>query len=142
MSIKAKTIRLNETLIKQIDKKATEHGIGFNNMVGFILQEYFSMKQEPIHELISKIYTWLNNNYSPQNFPEDITEIVFKRIREDELWFSLYNQSVEALNKTSVNRRLGLSIKRILLAEVKSRSLPISDKKSLIKSYSFLKPKN
>ena len=143
MSVKTKTLRLSSEIIDLINKKALVSGISFNDMTELLLRKTLSLEQDPVHELTAHISTWLLSKYSQEVFPQDITHCVFLEIQANENWYTLYQKATDNLdlNKMgSVNRRLGLSIARILNAKVIGRSLPLNDD-SLIKSYSFLTKK-
>ena len=141
-----KVIRFKTDVYNEINKKAEEQGVTFNDALEQILKGFFDLPQDPVIELNGQIKCWLDSKgYTPSRFPEDVILLTFEMIRESQVCLDLYHRSVSEHGEGVVNRRIGLFVKHILKATVRGRSVPFGKKKIakhgyLIKSYSFLKP--
>ncbi len=141
-----KAIRFKKSVYKELEQRASDQGVTFNDALDQILCEFFELPRDPVIALNSHISQWLETEgYIGNDFPEDIIFLVFEMIRTTDATLSLYQNSVQEQGEGIVNRRIGLFVKQMLNAAVKGRSVPFTKKQReqfgyLIKSYSFLKP--
>lgn len=145
-----KSVRLPESLVREIELKAEELGLTFADLVETSLRKEMGMRATSKVELMTGITDWLNVMYPRQEgFPEDVTLLVFRQIQVDEGMISDYDAAirdddgtVDERIKGSLHRQIGQQVRRVLKARVKGRSIELDPGIELIKTHALLVPQD
>ena len=143
-----KNINISSLVSKEIQNRADKLGLTFSDVAEALMRESLRIEPDPSYVLLNAVSKWLLDKHSQKNFPADITFRVFQEIQQNREWIRLYDlatnldtaaQKRDHKKKSSLNRKLGLAIKRTLDAKVQAR-VTLLDKSSLIQAYSSLLP--
>jgi len=130
-----KTFRIPVDLAQHMD----ELGIPPNDIVIQALRQFFGLPLEESIVFMQQIHAWVVEQFSGQDFDEDVTLKTFRHIKEDNNLFNAYQRIVKMQEENTLHRRIGKMVKVALKAEVIGRSLQLDPAKELIKTYALLR---
>ena len=140
-----KSLRLEETIVDQVNYKCDEIGMSFNDFVLYAINVQLGIEDDNSMKLLQLLAKWIRKNYTVDLFPADITLQTFHYLRDTAELKKIYDKIVyPKTNEKNINamislhRRIGRMVKTILKAKVKSRSVPHDPEVHLIKTFSYL----
>lgn len=136
-----KTVRIPTELFEDVEKAARQQGSNFNDTVINSLRAYLGFPSDEGAVFIQKIYKWVISRWPIDDFPENVTQLVFRHIQETPALFKNYQTATrDREQREIINRKIGKMVKQALNATVIGRSLPITGTNELITSYALLRP--
>lgn len=145
-TLKSVTMRLPGDLMTHLKNEADKAALTVTETTTIALQSHFGMPVDPKLSLLKKIAEHTRGKYLNE-FPEDVILRVFQDIAGTPSLKKLYDVILEGENDKQVSeqrqqlhQQIAKTIKRVLGAEVSSRSVQLTGD-NLIRSYSNLVPK-
>jgi hypothetical protein len=143
-----KTVRLPAELIERAQDEADALGVSFNEFTVYALGVALGGQPgDASMAFLKDVAAWVRMRFSKADFPPDVTLVVFHHIQEDGILWDRYLKVVsdetgerDSALVTSLHRRIGRMVKRVLGAEVFGRSLPLDPDEHLIQSHALLRP--
>lgn len=136
-----KTVRIPTNLFQDVEAAAKKCGSSFNEAVVTALRAYLGLPSEDGALFIQKLFAWVTQTYRMDDFPENVTHLMFQHIQKEPELFAEYQRITQRReDKETINRKIGKMVKQAMNAVVIGRSLPIRDRDSLITSYALLRP--
>ncbi len=136
-----KTVRIPTELFEYIERVAQQQGSNFNETVVNSLRSYLGLPSDEGALFIQKLFKWVVSEWSPEDFPENVTQLVFQHIQEDSNFLKEYKKVTQSREQREIiNRKIGKMVKQALSATVIGRSLPLTGSNELILSYAILRP--
>jgi hypothetical protein len=140
-------LRLPEELAERASREADSLGISFSDFVIHALDKALGGEGDSSILFLKNLAAWTEKTFDKSAFPEDVTLRVFHHVRDDAALKKEYDELVAGTDSepsrvriTSLHRRVGLMVKRVLHAEVRGRSLPLDAREHLIQSHALLTP--
>jgi hypothetical protein len=101
----------------------------------------------PEIEWLGLVRDWLLATYSPTEFPQDVTRLVFHHIRDTPALREGYqrlvrnpNGEVDAGRRADLHKQVGRMVKEALRAEVVGRVVDLDPAENLVRSHALLRP--
>ncbi len=146
MQTRLTSIRLPADLAIRAEAFAGQTGMTLSEFVVHSMDLALGGKGDPAIAFMARVRSWVISSYA-SSFPEDVTLRVFQHIRSDSELYAAYLDSIDSNDperayemRTSLHRRIGLMVKRLLNATVVGRSLPLDPSVNLITSCALLRP--
>lgn len=139
-----RSLRISEELYNKVNKEAEKLGLNFNTFVANAIRKALN-EEDKSAKLLDAIAKWLKDNYSWENFPEDVILKAFHHIRADKKLRKLYDQIVlDSAGRKNydvlvpLHKNIGLLVKTLLNAKVKGRSIEHDPEIHLLKTFALL----
>lgn len=137
-----KTIRIPQKLCDAVEKHALNKGSNFNDTVISALYKLLGLPTDEISAFINRLHEYVTHTWTEDNFPENVTHLVFKHLKNDQILFEEYLRitSNDRSLREILHRKIGKMVKQSLNAKVIGRSLPLTGEDELITTYALLRP--
>lgn len=146
MQTRQTSIRLPKEIAQRAEEFAGQTGMTLSEFIVHSMDLALGGKGDPSIAFMARARSWILTSYT-NDFPEDVTLRVFQHIRSDPDLYAAYQNCIESSDpqrayemRTSLHRRIGLMVKRLLNATVVGRSLPLDPSVNLITSCALLRP--
>lgn len=146
MQTRLTSIRLPADLATRAEAFAGQTGMTLSEFVVHSMDLALGGTGDPAIAFMARVRSWVLSSYA-NCFPEDVTLRVFQHIRSDRDLYAAYVGCIDSNDaerayemRTSLHRRIGLMVKRLLNATVVGRSLPLDPSVNLITSCALLRP--
>lgn len=142
-------IRAPKDLAQRIRELAKTSGLTANDFIVSALQAHlgFEAPSDPTNELLQLLSSWISENYSKRDFPNNIILIASKEIAKNPQWRALYDAAVEGEDgkpdaglKKLMAQKIGRCVKRAVQGETFARSVMQTGEDDLIGTFSLLRP--
>lgn len=141
------TLRVPTELAENVDTEASRLGITVTDFMAYAARCVLGEPPDPAIRFLMELSKWIEATFDKQAFPSDVTLRVFHHIRDTEEFRGQYNVLIKNEHGardpsavTSLHRRIGRLVKRVLNAEVIARSVPLNPDEHLVTTHALLVP--
>jgi hypothetical protein len=141
-----RSIRFPADLWERLTETSDEAGMSLNAYVVEVLRGHLSQTAAE-SEWLGCLRAWLLATYSPEDFPQDVTRLVFRHILDTpdlrDCYEALLRSSdglVDAARRTDLHKQVGRMVKAAMRAEVTGRVVDLDPAENLIRSHALLRP--
>jgi len=141
-----RSIRFPADLWERLTEASDQAGMSLNAYVVDVLRGHLAQTAAE-SEWLGCLRAWLLASYSPVDFPQDVTRLVFRHILDTpdlragyEALIRRPDGAVDAARRTDLHKQVGRMVKAALRAEVAGRVVDLDPEENLIRSHALLRP--